>query len=67
MEDVLLVLVGQEVEKKQEFKVQTVKVQTLRRRGVLLEAHTSFHPCNGLGFGVAQKVEGFAVGLIGIA
>ena len=34
MEDVLLVLVGQEVEKKQEFKVQTVKVQTLRRRVV---------------------------------
>ena len=65
MKPVLLVFVGQEVEK--EFKVQTVKVQTLRRRVVLLEAHTSFHPCNGLGFGVAQKVEGFAVGLIGIA
>ena len=49
-------------------KVQTFKVQTPHRRGSFLgEAHTGFHALNGLGFGLAQKVEGFAVGLIGIA
>ena len=36
-------------------------------RSFLREADTGVHPCKGLGFGVAQKVEGFAVGLIGIA
>ena len=33
----------------------------------LREAHTGFHACNGLAFGLAQKVEGFAVGLIRIS
>ena len=32
----------------------------------LREADASFHPGNGLGFGVPQKVEGFVVGLIAI-
>ena len=50
-------------EKKQEFKVQTPH----RRGSFLGEAHTGYHALNGLAFGLAQKVEGFAVSLIGIA
>jgi len=34
---------------------------------LLREADTGVHPCNGLGFGVTQKVEGFAVRFIGIS
>ena len=46
------------------------RVQSPNRtlQGVLLrEAHTGFHAWNDLAFGLAQKVEGFAVSLIRIS